>query len=358
MQMRGIVSLRQMTPQMYHAYYREYQNDPDLFLDKTQWKPFTYTPEWVDAYIRRQIERKRLCLAVMVGDEIAGEIILKDIEPRKSATLGICMKNDRFKGKGYGTQAERLAADYVFYTLDIPVLYADSILPNLRSQHVLKKVGFHPLRTEGDFQYYSIERQEQGPDRLLLATCFEPFGGEETNASAQALELLPERIGSWSIVKQELPVVFGLAGKNCCALIDALRPDAVLMLGQAGGREAVTPELVARNLRWARIPDNAGKRPLGEPVVPGGEDALFATLPVEAMTEAIRAAGIPGSISTTAGLYVCNDLYYTVLHHLKRTGIPAAFVHVPSAETLSPDRTALALEAGIKVIDRGKGTME
>ncbi len=356
--MNETVTLRQMTSRMFHAYYREYQNDPELFLDRTQYKPFSYSPEWTEAYIRRQIERKHICLAVMVGDEIAGEIVLKDIVPRSSATLGICMKIDRFKGRGYGTQAERLAADYVFYTLDIPVLCADSILPNLRSQHVLEKAGFRLLRTEGDFKYYSMERQDRSTGRVLLATCFEPFGGEERNASAQALGLLPERIGAWSVVKQELPVVFDLAGESCCSLIDALQPDAVLMLGQAAGREAVTPELIARNVRWGRIPDNAGNSPKGEPVVSGGEDALFATLPVEAMTEAIREAGLPGALSASAGLYVCNDLYYTVLHHLRGTAIPAAFVHVPAAGTLSPDRAALALEAAISAIHSQKGTVE
>ena len=194
--------------------------------------------------------------------------------------------------------------------------------------------------------------------KQLLVTCFEPFGGEATNASAQAAALLPERIGVWTLVKQELPVVFALAAEKCCARIDELGPDAVLMLGQAAGREAVTPELAARNVRWARIPDNAGNEPKGEPVIPGGEDAFFATLPVEAMTEAIRAAGLPGALSATAGLYVCNDLYYSVLHRLRGTGTPAAFVHVPSAETLSPEQSARALEAAITALDGEKGTVE
>ena len=183
--------------------------------------------------------------------------------------------------------------------------------------------------------------------KTLLLTCFEPFGGEAVNASALAANLLPERIGAWNVVKQELPVVFGLAGEKCRALIDAQRPDAVLMLGQAGGRNAVTPELVARNVRWARIPDNAGRSPLGEPVIPGGKDALFATLPVEAMTEAARILGLPAELSASAGLYVCNDLYYTVLHHLRGSGISAAFVHVPAAATLAPARSADALQAMI-----------
>ena len=184
----------------------------------------------------------------------------------------------------------------------------------------------------------------------LLLTFFEPFGGDTVNASARAAELLPTRIRAWSVVKQELPVVFGLAGERCCALIDALRPEAVLMLGQAGGRNAVTPELAARNHRWARIPDNAGRSPLGEPVIPGGEDALFATLPVEAMTEAIRAAGIPAALSTDAGRYVCNDLYYSVLSHLRGSGVRGAFVHVPGLQGMEPERTARALEAAVAAI--------
>ena len=186
--------------------------------------------------------------------------------------------------------------------------------------------------------------------KRLLLTCFAPFGGESANASAQAAALLPERFGAWTILKRELPVVFGLAGEKCSALIDELRPDAVLMLGQAGGRTAVTPELAARNRRWARIPDNAGRSPLGEPVIPGGADVLFATLPVEAMTEAARSAGLPAALSANAGLYVCNDLFYTILNRLRGTEIPVAFVHVPAAETLAPAQSAEALQAMIAVV--------
>ena len=184
----------------------------------------------------------------------------------------------------------------------------------------------------------------------LLITCFEPFGGETTNASSQAAALLPRSIGDWNIQKAELPVIFGQAGECCCNLIEQLQPNAVLMLGQAGGRNAVTPELLARNRRWARIPDNAGNSPLGESVVPGGEDALFATLPVEAMAAAIREGGLPGALSCSAGLYVCNDLYYTVLHGLREKNIPAAFIHVPAADRLVPPDTARALTLAIQAI--------
>ena len=152
------VSLRPMTAEMYHAYYKEYQNDPDLYIDKSKCTPFVYSPEWVNSYIQRQISRNRKCFAIMLEDEMAGEIIIKNIVPGKSADLGICMKNAHYKDRGIGTQAERLAINYVFYEMDIPLLYADSILTNTRSQHVLEKVGFRLLREEGDFKYYSIER--------------------------------------------------------------------------------------------------------------------------------------------------------------------------------------------------------
>ena len=156
--MINTVSLRPMTAEMYHAYYKEYQNDPDLYFYKSECMPFVYSPEWVNSYIQRQISRNRKCFAIMLGDEMVGEIIIKNIVPGKSAALGICMKNAHYKDRGIGTQAELLAINYVFYELDIPLLFADSILTNTRSQHVLEKVGFRLLREEGDFKYYSIER--------------------------------------------------------------------------------------------------------------------------------------------------------------------------------------------------------
>ena len=158
--MNGTVSLQPMTAEMYHAFYREYQNDPDLYLDKSQCAPYIYVPEGVDRYIQRQNDLHRICFAIMLGDEMAGEVIIKNIEPRKCATLSISMKNAAYKDRGIGTQAERLAIDYVFRVLDIPILYADTILTNARSQHVLEKVGFRYIRTEGDFRYYCIERDK------------------------------------------------------------------------------------------------------------------------------------------------------------------------------------------------------
>ena len=163
--MSGTVRLAPMTEAMYHAYYREYQSDPDLCPDKSRYAEFVYDPDWVDRYIRRQAEKNRLCFAVMNGEEMAGELILKDIEPHTRATLSISMKNAACKDRGFGTQAERLAIEYVFGVLDIPALYADALLTNARSRHVLEKVGFEQTGEDGTFAYYRILREkwkEQG----------------------------------------------------------------------------------------------------------------------------------------------------------------------------------------------------
>ena len=152
------VYLLPMTPEMYHEYFREYQNDLDLYIDKNAYEPYIYDEEKVNRYIQRQIDLNRKALAVMHDGEIVGEIIIKNIAEHQSATLGLAMKNARYKDRGFGTKAEQLAIQYVFNELDIPVLYADTILSNTRSQYVLEKVGFQFIKEEGDFRYYQIER--------------------------------------------------------------------------------------------------------------------------------------------------------------------------------------------------------
>lgn len=156
--MNDEVYLLPMTPEMYHQYFKEYQNDLDLYMDKKSYTPYTYDEEKVNRYIQKQIDLKRKVFAIMLNDEIIGEIIIKNIEEQKSATLGIAMKNTKYKDRGFGTKAEELAIKYVFNELNIPILYADSILSNKRSQHVLEKVGFKFIKEEGDFKYYCIQR--------------------------------------------------------------------------------------------------------------------------------------------------------------------------------------------------------
>ena len=186
--------------------------------------------------------------------------------------------------------------------------------------------------------------------RRLLITAFEPFGGDAINASASVLSALPDRIGDWMLHKALLPVIFGAAGEQAIALAEAWKPEAILCLGQAGGRKQVTPEWIAVNLQYARIPDNAGNSPMDQPVVPEGPAAYFATLPVRAMAEAMEAAGFPAAVSYTAGAYVCNDLFYRLLHRFRDTDIRVDFIHVPAVSELEPTLAALAVEQAIRIL--------
>lgn len=165
--------------------------------------------------------------------------------------------------------------------------------------------------------------------KKLLITGFEPFGGETINPSWEAVKLLPGRIEEYELCKLEIPVVFGIAARTVLEKAEKLHPDVILCIGQAGGRDSVTPERIGINIRQAGIPDNAGNQPNGESIVPNGPDGIFSTVPAEAMAAAIRNAQLPGKVSNTAGTYVCNDTLYMLLHHYAGTAVRAGFIHVP-----------------------------
>ena len=156
--MESSVRLIPMTAELYHRFFREYENDPDLCLDPKDFREYHYDKETVDSYVQKQVRLNRLPFAIVYGREIIGELKLYDIEPGKSAWLGITMKQSRYKDRGFGTQAEKLAVQYVFETLGIPVLYADTIVTNTRSQHVLEKVGFQLTHCDGTRKYYRITK--------------------------------------------------------------------------------------------------------------------------------------------------------------------------------------------------------
>jgi pyroglutamyl-peptidase len=165
--------------------------------------------------------------------------------------------------------------------------------------------------------------------KQLLITGFDPFGGASVNPAREAVMALPDVVGDYALTKLEIPTVFGLAAETVLRAAEILCPDVILCVGQAGGRAAITPEVVAINLREASIPDNAGNQPKNMPVVENAPAAYFSTLPVRAMAEGVKAAGIPCSLSYSAGVFVCNDLLYTLLHHYDGTDTRVGFVHIP-----------------------------
>jgi pyroglutamyl-peptidase len=183
----------------------------------------------------------------------------------------------------------------------------------------------------------------------ILLTAFGPFGGESVNPAEKAVELVPATIKGVQISKIEVPVVFGKAIETTYKAMKEQQPDVVLCIGQAGGRFAVTPERVGINIRNARIPDNEGNQPFGQPIFADGPDGYFSLLPINEMVEAIKKAGVPAEVSDTAGTYVCNDLMYGVLYHIHHEfpKMKGGFMHVPylTEQVLTKKNTpALSLE--------------
>lgn len=191
----------------------------------------------------------------------------------------------------------------------------------------------------------------------IMITGFDPFGGETVNPAYEAIKLLPDEIGGAQIIKVEVPTVFGKAGEVLEKCIEQQQPDAVICVGQAGGRSGMSVEKVAINLQDARIADNDGAQPVDCVIKEDGETAYFATIPVKAMVAKMRENGIPAFVSYTAGTFVCNDLMYSLLYliHKKYPDIRGGFMHVPFAMGQTVDKpngtAAMALESIAKGLE-------
>lgn len=177
----------------------------------------------------------------------------------------------------------------------------------------------------------------------ILLTGFEPFDGAETNPSWEAVCRVADRIAGQEVHRVCLPVVYGEAAKLLRGEIARIRPEVVVCCGVAGGRTAITPELVAVNYRMARIPDNAGQQFAGVPIDPDGPAAYMTRLPVHSMIDAVKAAGIPAYLSLSAGAYVCNDVYWALLAAEGEYGYLGLFIHVPGADVVDADAAARAI---------------
>ncbi len=180
--------------------------------------------------------------------------------------------------------------------------------------------------------------------KKVLLTGFEPFDGEKVNPSWLAVRRLHGRvIRGHQIVARKLPTTFGLSLAELLRLLQRIQPALIICVGQAGGRAEIMPERLALNLEDAHIPDNAGRQPREAPVVPGGPPAYWSTLPVRAIVRALKGRGIPAAVSLSAGTFVCNHVFYGLMHELARApaAVPAGggararlaprggFIHIP-----------------------------
>ena len=194
--------------------------------------------------------------------------------------------------------------------------------------------------------------------KTILLTGFEPFGGESVNPSWQIAQALDGWVCEGRTVRAvRLPCAFGDALRTLDEARDAHRPELVMCLGQAGGRAEISVERAALIVDDARIPDNLGRQPIDAAVVADGPAAYFSTLPIKAIARDVRAAGVAAAVSNTAGTFVCNHVFYALMHRLATAPSLAhargGFVHVPYTPEQVVDRAgvpAMALETQVEGI--------
>ena len=167
----------------------------------------------------------------------------------------------------------------------------------------------------------------------VLLTGFEPFGTATSNPSGEIVK----QISGDNIVNAILPVAYAQSAERLLALIAEHNPDVVICLGQAEGRTQITPEKIAINLDDARLADNAGVERSDVKILDNGPDAYFTTLPINKMVEAIKAAGVPASVSLSAGAFLCNHVFYVAQNKFAGSKVRSGFVHVPLMDSQAPE---------------------
>ena len=185
----------------------------------------------------------------------------------------------------------------------------------------------------------------------IIVTGFDPFGGETINPSIECVKALPE-IEGVELIRLELPTVFKESAKRLNEVINDVKPDAVLSVGQAGGRPGITMERIAINVDDARIPDNISQQPIDEAIQIDGEAAYFTTLPIKRIVKAIREAGISAEVSNSAGTFVCNHIMYQSLFAATKADKPfkAGFMHIPFIPEQTTDKPSLPLEESTRAL--------
>lgn len=214
-----------------------------------------------------------------------------------------------------------------------------------RAEKAVAETGVHVLTRERSHELTAEEAcagSPLAPAATILLTGFEPFDGETENPSGLLVRALAEEHRT-GLVTAVLPVAFDRAALALRALIETHRPDRVVLLGQAGGRNRVTAEMVAVNFRDARIPDNDGMKPYREKILKSAPDAYLSTAPVYALVDRMRADGIPAAVSMTAGTYVCNELYFSALHWMAGHG-ETVFVHLPYLPAQATEKDAPSMD--------------
>lgn len=208
-----------------------------------------------------------------------------------------------------------------------------------------------PIQTSAEWVFCTLHSYSGVIDmgKKVLLTGFDPFGGETVNPSWEAVKRLNgEEAEGVSIAAEQIPTVFHHSAAVLKKAIEKHKPDVVICAGQAGGRAHITPERIAINIDDARIPDNEDREPIDEPIAADGPLAYWSALPIKLIVKELRKNGIPASVSNSAGTFVCNHLFYQLMHRIDRTSanIRGGFIHIPflPEQTIDKPEPSLSLE--------------
>ena len=193
----------------------------------------------------------------------------------------------------------------------------------------------------------------------ILLTAFEPFDDSGLNASLEGCRVVQKHLGSpFDLHFAVLPVEYGPdVAATERALAEAGPVDVLLHTGQHGSAATVHVERLAINVRYvgSELPSVSSAQQL---IDPDGPAAVFATIPVERVVEAIRRADVPAVLSNHGGIYLCNHALYQSVRRAERSAAHTrvGFLHVPrlpeQAEFGEPsmpaEETARAIHAALR----------
>jgi pyroglutamyl-peptidase len=196
--------------------------------------------------------------------------------------------------------------------------------------------------------------------KTVLVTGFEPFNGATINPAWEAVRALANWHGNgFAVELRKMPCVFGQANQVLAKAVREVRPDIVIVVGQAGGRAELSVERVAINVDDAAICDNQQQQPIDTPIVADGPAAYFSTLPIKAIVREMRERGLAAGVSQSAGTFVCNHVFYGLMHLVRALPVRAGLIHVPylplqaeafpGAPSMALDDITTGLRAAVEV---------
>jgi pyroglutamyl-peptidase len=184
--------------------------------------------------------------------------------------------------------------------------------------------------------------------RSVLVTCFDPFGSHSVNISEQ----VGKQLVGWKYPRtvlhvQCLPTSYQRSFTQLRQALETIQPTVIVALGQATGRPLASLETQASNIIDNSLPDNDGFVFQNKRLESNGPDRYPSTLPIETIMAAWQKAKIPHERSSNAGTYVCNALFYRMMHWCAQnmSTSKAGFLHLSGTQVEAPQVSELDVMA-------------